>query len=89
MKTYFTYVLKSLKDNNLYIGYSDDLWRRMREHSKGFVKSTKFRRPLILIYYEACFNQESALKREKYLKTTYGHRYLKNRIHDSNEGIKL
>lgn len=84
MNTYFTYVLKSLSDNNLYIGYTENLWNRMEEHKKGQVKSTKYRRPLMLIYYEACYNQQKALKREKYFKTTYGHRYLKNRITDSN-----
>ena len=82
--TYFTYVLKSLSDNNLYIGYTESLWKRMEEHKKGHVKSIKHRRPLMLVYYEACYNQQKALMREKYLKTTYGHRYLKNRIAESN-----
>lgn len=45
-----------------------------------FTPSTKNRRPLKLIYYEACHNQNDALKREKYLKTTYGKRYIKNRL---------
>ena len=36
--------------------------------------------PLKLIYYEASLNQKDATKREKYLKTTYGNRYLKNRL---------
>ena len=89
MITYFTYVLKSLKDGNLYIGYTADLWRRMEEHKKGQAGSTKNRRPLMLVYYEACFNQESALKREKYLKTTYGHRYLRNRIKIAASGIPI
>ncbi len=77
---FYTYVLFSLKDKKMYTGYTSDLDLRLVQHNKGNVVSTKDRRPLILIYYEACLNQSSALKREKYLKTTYGKRYLKNRI---------
>ncbi|MEK7659642.1 MAG: GIY-YIG nuclease family protein [Patescibacteria group bacterium] len=52
-RMYYTYVLKSLLDNKLYIGYSSDLRRRMKEHKNGGSKSTKSRRPFVLIYYEA------------------------------------
>ena len=89
MVTYYTYVLRSSADGNFYIGFTNDLWQRMEEHKKGLVKSTKYKRPLCLVYYEACFDQKSALKREKYLKTTYGHRYLKNRIINLYNGIPL
>lgn len=87
--THYNYVLKSLKDNFLYIGYTNDLQQRMAEHEKGLVTSTKYRRPFILVYYEVSFDQDSALHREKYLKTTYGHRYLKNRIGENAKGIPL
>ena len=80
---------KSIKDNGYYIGYTFNLKQRLKQHADGFVISTKYRRPLLLVYYEVCFNQESAINRERYLKTTYGRRYLKNRIHDSNEGLKI
>ena len=89
MDNYYTYVLASINDGCLYIGYSSNLEKRMDDHSKGKVKSTKYRRPLILVYYEVCFDQDSAIKREKYLKTTYGHRYLKNRIPDRSKGLLL
>ncbi|MBI4686414.1 MAG: GIY-YIG nuclease family protein [Nitrospirae bacterium] len=77
---YYIYVLKSEMDSNLYVGYSNNLKARIDLHNKGRVTSTKNRRPLKLIYYEACHNQNDALKREKYLKTTYGKRYIKNRL---------
>jgi len=77
---YYNYVLKSQKDNFLYIGFTTNLAQRIDEHDKGLVYSTKYRRPLILVYYEVSTSQDSALHREKYLKTTYGHRYLRNRI---------
>lgn len=88
MTVYYTYVLKSLKDGNLYIGYTNDLRERLKNHKNGEVHSTKNRRPLILMYFEGCFDKESAIKREKYLKTTYGHRYLKNRF-PSDKGMDL
>ncbi len=80
MEFYYTYVLKSEKDFNYYVGFSKDLKLRFEQHNKGNVDSTKNRRPLKLIYYEACINKEDALHREKYLKTHYGRMFLKNRL---------
>ena len=85
----WNYVLKSKKDGNFYIGFTTDLENRLNEHQKGLVKSTKNRRPFVLVYYEVSFNQMSAIHREKYLKTTYGHRYLKNRIGEGNDSIEI
>ena len=89
MNIYYNYVLRSLKDKNLYIGFTKNLKKRIKEHENGQVSSTKYRRPLVLIYYEVSLNQESAIHREKYLKTSYGHRYLKNRIGKDFTGIPL
>ena len=80
MKYYYVYVLHSQKDENFYAGYTDNLNRRVEDHAKGKVSSTKNRRPLRLIYWEGCLNQKDALVREKYLKTAWGKRYIKNRI---------
>ena len=77
---HYTYVLQSLVDKNYYVGYTKDLKLRFEQHSKGRVNSTKDRRPLKLIYYEACINRGDAIKREKYLKTHYGRMYLKKRL---------
>lgn len=77
---YYTYVLKSKKDSKFYVGFSSDLRKRLRKHSLGNVDSTRDRRPLTLVYYEVCLNKEKALKREKYFKTGFGRRFLKNRI---------
>ena len=77
---FYTYVLKSKKDNKLYIGYTNNLKRRIEEHNSGLVKSTAYRIPLELIYYEACVNKYKAIKREKYFKTGFGRRFLNNRI---------
>ena len=77
---YFVYILQSEVDGKNYAGYTKDLKSRLQAHQKGEVVSTKYRRPLKLIYYEACLSQEDALKREKYFKTHYGKMYLKNRL---------
>ncbi len=63
-----------------YIGCTKDLKQRINQHNKGWVKSTKDRRPLSLVYYEACLNKQKAIKREKQLKTGFGRKYIKNRI---------
>ena len=77
---YYIYVLRSLKDNKFYTGYTSDLKKRLEKHKKGLVLSTKNRLPVELMYFEGCKNQQDATKREKYLKTTYGKRYLKSRL---------
>ena len=77
---YYTYVLLSEKDNAFYIGVTKDLKGRFQQHQGGKVPSTKKRRPLKIIYYEACLNEIDARKREKYFKTGYGRRFLKNRL---------
>jgi len=79
-KFYYVYVLQSENDRDLYVGYTDDLKKRLNDHNKGKVPSTKNRTPLKLVYYEACLNQQDATKRENYLKTTWGRRYINSRL---------
>jgi len=77
MASYFVYILHSKKDHKFYIGYTNNLHRRIEEHKNGEVESTKYRRPLKLIFYEAFLNQKDAIRREDYFKTTPGKRALK------------
>jgi putative endonuclease len=79
---FYTYVLRSEKDNKLYIGWTVDIDQRVEEHNNGLVTSTMDRRPLKLIYYEACLYKEDAIAREKMLKTGFGRAYLKRRLSD-------
>jgi putative endonuclease len=69
---YFVYVLKSDKDNKKYIGFTENLKRRLNEHNNGKVKSTKNRKPLILIYFEEFEIKSDALSREKEIKAKKG-----------------
>ncbi|HPJ80510.1 MAG TPA: GIY-YIG nuclease family protein [Candidatus Portnoybacteria bacterium] len=77
---FYTYILRSEKDNKFYTGYTNNLKLRFELHQKGIVDATKDRRPLKLIYYEACLNQQDATYREKYLKTHHGKLFLRNRL---------
>ncbi|MBI5045716.1 MAG: GIY-YIG nuclease family protein [Candidatus Niyogibacteria bacterium] len=65
---FYVYILQSLKDKQLYIGYSEDLKRRIQEHDSGKNKSTKYRRPFRLVYYEAYQSKMDAQNRETNLK---------------------
>lgn len=77
---FYVYLLQSIKDKHFYTGYTNDLQKRVKEHNEGLTNSTKSRRPLKLIYYEAYLNRWDAMKREKYLKTGMGKRDLRNRL---------
>ena len=67
---FYVYALESLKDGNRYIGYTENLKGRLKEHNDGKSLSTEFRRPFKLIYFEGCLDKEDAKRREYYLKTT-------------------
>lgn len=77
---FYIYILKSKIDNKLYTGFSKDLKKRIKDHDNGNVDSTRKRRPLELIYYEAYSEKSLALKREKFLKTTKGKSQLRKQI---------
>lgn len=77
---HYVYVLYSSKDGKFYIGYTQNLSRRLTEHNAGMNFSTKGRTPFRLIYAEAGLQKEDAIRRERYLKTTQGRRLLKLRL---------
>ncbi len=69
---YYVYVLKSLKDGNLYTGVTTDLRRRLRDHNAGKTKSLRARRPLRLVFSETYPSRGVALARERFFKTPTG-----------------
>ena len=79
----YTYVLLSERDGRFYTGSTGDLRARFRDHNAGRVHSTAYRRPLKLIYYETCMHVGDARRRERFLKTGKGKRYLNNRLKES------
>lgn len=72
MKFYYVYVLYNKLKDFIYIGYSENLVQRVKEHNSGFSKSTKAYKPLELIHYEAYRSMKDAKRREEYLKTNRG-----------------
>lgn len=78
---YYVYILK-LNNNNLYKGFTNNINRRINEHQKGRVKSTKYFQPVQLVHYEVYLLKSDAKRREKFLKTTEGIRLLKQQIRD-------
>lgn len=75
----YVYILVSSADGMVYTGCTRDLRQRFKMHEAGRVASTANRLPLKLVYYEACLDERDAFRREKYLKTTYGKRYIRTR----------
>jgi len=80
---YVVYVLISLKDRQLYVGYTNDLRRRLDEHLSGKSPATKHRLPMKLIYYESYLKWTDAKRREVYLKGGNGKKQLKVQIQDT------
>lgn len=83
---YYTYVLQSKKNREFYTGVTNNLKKRIKEHNNGSVTSTRYKRPLQLIYFEACENKADVFRRERYLKTGIGKRYLKQRLKEGLTG---
>jgi putative endonuclease len=83
---FYVYVLISEKDGLFYTGYTSDLKERLTLHNAGKVTSTKNRVPLKLVYFEGCLNQQDATHREQYLKSSWGKRYIKERIRNYQTG---
>lgn len=83
---FYVYILRSVKNKDVYIGRSDDLKTRFRYHNQGLVSSTKPNRPWRLIYYKAYFDKRDATKRERQLKNHRAKLDLKIQLKYSLEG---
>jgi len=77
MNFFYVYILLSLKDGSLYIGYSTDLIKRVKQHNNGECLATEPYIPYKLIFYEAFLNRIDAKNREQYLKGGYGRKTIK------------
>ena len=75
---YFVYVLRSRRDGNLYVGYSENPERRLVEHNSGKTRSLFKRRPLFIVHKEELDSELEAKRRERFLKTGQGRKYLKS-----------
>lgn len=73
---FYAYVLRSLKDTQLYIGHTQDLENRLREHNSGGVSSTRRRIPFVLLHSQAFQTRSGARWQERRWKTAWGHKQL-------------
>ncbi len=91
MYFWYVYVLRSGKDYDFYIGSTNNLKRRVRQHQCGENTSTSKRRPLELLYFEGHRSKSDALRREKYFKTTKGKVTLRQLMRNAleNKSAKL
>ena len=85
---YCVYVLFSYADRKLYIGYTENLERRLTEHTQGKSPATASRRPLTLLFCEYHRVKRDAMRRENYFKTSPGKRALKLMCKDSLAVLK-
>ncbi|MEN9328072.1 MAG: hypothetical protein RI947_880 [Candidatus Parcubacteria bacterium] len=74
---YYIYVLQSLKDYRTYVGYTDNVERRIKQHNAGGSKSTRYRAPFKLLFTEEFATMAEAKKRELWWKSGAGRRKLK------------
>jgi putative endonuclease len=81
---FYVYILKSVRTKELYIGYTNNVVRRLKEHNEGISRSTKSMRPLQLVYFEGYADVRDARDRERKIKQ-FGRVYsqLKRRIQRS------
>lgn len=77
---YFVYAIKSQVDGRIYVGFSSDVEKRLKEHNSGKTKSTKGFRPWNIIYTEECSDRILARELEKYYKTGIGKEKLKKMV---------
>ena len=73
---FYVYVILSETHNSRYIGYTENLERRLKEHNSGGHKYTSGRRPWKLIHFESFPTKSEAMKRELFLKSGVGRKYL-------------
>jgi putative endonuclease len=72
MKFFYVYILRSIHHDFIYVGYTENLKRRFKQHNNREELSTKAHAPFELIHYEAYRNEKDAKRREQYFKTTKG-----------------
>jgi predicted GIY-YIG superfamily endonuclease len=74
------YVLKSLQSGILYVGITDNIERRLKEHNTGKSKFTKGHLPWEIIYTEDQICYAAARAKEKYFKTAAGKKALQKSL---------
>ena len=77
---FFVYILFSDTHNRYYVGMTNNLNRRLKQHNSNKVLSTKAFSPWMVIHTEVFQTRIEARQREKYLKSAAGRRWRKNNL---------
>ena len=77
---HYTYVIKSKASGKLYVGSTENLVSRLKNHNDGKVISTKSYAPWSVVYYEAHLTDRLARSAELFYKTGQGRRQLKKKL---------
>lgn len=86
---WYVYILQSMKDDQLYVGLTNDLKKRLQLHNQGKVFATKLRFPFEVIFYEAHHNKYDAVAREQFLKSGWGKNWVKRTLANYLKSKKL
>ncbi len=73
--TYYVYIIQSLKDKSFYSGMTSNLERRVKEHNKSDIKTTRSKKPWRLVYSQNYPSRVEAREREQYLKSGQGREF--------------
>jgi len=76
---FYTYILKSLKDQTYYYGSTENLEERIKIHNSGKERFTKGHKPYKLHYYETFKTRAEAVARERFFKSIDGYKWLKSK----------
>ncbi|MBT1687193.1 GIY-YIG nuclease family protein [Dawidia soli] len=79
--SFHVYVLHSLQNDKIYIGYTSDLESRLKSHNELATKgwTVKFR-PWTLVHTEVFETKTEAMRREKQLKSARGREFVRKEI---------
>lgn len=77
MNRFYVYILKSKIREITYVGFTNNIDRRVREHNLGKSKFTRIYKPWEIVYTEEFSSEEEAIRREKYFKSAAGRRFIK------------
>jgi putative endonuclease len=77
---YYLYILQSLTNDRFYVGHTNNLERRLKEHNSGQTKSTKPHIPWELVFSKTYNNKSDANKAELFIKKKKSKIYIQNLI---------
>jgi len=82
---FYVYIIKSKKDESFYIGYTQNLINRLKEHNEGSSRYTSGKRPWVIVYSEELCSKREALKRERFLKKQRNREFYKRLVDKANQ----